>query len=126
MVAADELPDLDAEVFDRLYRLTGPEMLEEVTEEYIRHLDAAVPQLRELVTTPGEASRRELELVAHGLKGSSSTYGARRVSVLAQLLEDDCKRGVDVRAAVEVLCRAIASTRRTVVSMMRRTVHGHA
>ncbi len=125
-MAVDEIPDLDAEVFDRLYRLTGPEMLEEVTEEYIRHLDTVVPKLRELVTTPGPESRRALEMVAHGLKGSSSTYGARRVSVLAEILEDGCRRGQDMNSTVELLCRAIASTRTTVVSMMRRTVHGHA
>ena len=76
---------LDRAAIDNLLELGGSDLLSELAETFSGDTRSALPALREAVTA-GDA--RSVESIAHSLKGSSGSMGARRMSAMCAELQD--------------------------------------
>jgi two-component system, sensor histidine kinase and response regulator len=84
--AAEEAEDpLDRTVTENLRDLGGVEMLSELTEMFLEDTSSALTALEEALKS-GDAS--SVERVAHTLKGSSGSMGARGMAELCAKLQD--------------------------------------
>jgi HPt (histidine-containing phosphotransfer) domain-containing protein len=106
-----EEPAVDAEVLAELQGLGGPDdpgFLPGLVREFLKHVDAAVPDLRRAVAA---GDSKALERVAHGLKGSSGNLGAKRLSRLSTELQDDGRNGRAAAAGSRVEALAAEAER---------------
>ncbi|MEM7406878.1 MAG: response regulator [Pseudomonadota bacterium] len=93
------LPLLDGAVLERLGRDVGHEVIPDLLKGFAEDLEAASGRIEEMVTS------RDLEGLtrfAHTLKGSSSTFGAKRLAEVAKVVEAH-GRGHEVEAMLNHL-----------------------
>jgi HPt (histidine-containing phosphotransfer) domain-containing protein len=76
---------LDRAAIDNLLELGGAELLSELAESFSGDIGSALPAVREAASA-GDA--RSVERIAHALKGSSGSMGARRMSAICAELQD--------------------------------------
>jgi CheY-like chemotaxis protein/HPt (histidine-containing phosphotransfer) domain-containing protein len=104
----NEAPDLDDSHLDGLAKLLPEPRFRAIIGSY---LGAAKERLARI-----EARARDLDFVAvareaHDLKGTSGNFGARRLQLLAERLEDACKREDAVEMAALIMDVDLASQR---------------
>lgn len=100
---------LDGLQFDRLRRLAAtsgdPAFLGGIVNQY---LNQAASQLAELRAAAARCDAPALKAVAHGLKGTSATLGARRVASACGALEEGAPWSEGAQAeAVEGVAREL-------------------
>jgi HPt (histidine-containing phosphotransfer) domain-containing protein len=82
-----QAPVLDPTAFDETREFLGDEA-EELIRGLVESFRGRMPEmLQSLRRAIASGERRQLEMVAHTLKGLSGTLGARRVQALCQSLE---------------------------------------
>jgi PAS domain S-box-containing protein len=80
-------PSLDLSVLHSMRTIEFPESECAVTEIFATFFDAARAQLSELNTCIEQHDRAQLRRIAHSLRGSASSLGARRLAQMAHDLE---------------------------------------
>ena len=85
-VLPEDIKDpLDHAMVDKLLQMGGSGLLSKLAEWFSGNTRSALPALREAAAT-GDA--RSVESIAHSLKGSSGSMGARRMSAICAELQD--------------------------------------
>jgi HPt (histidine-containing phosphotransfer) domain-containing protein len=86
-----ELPVLDRTALDRLLRLGGQPLLQQMIELYLTHAPERLDALEQGLQAgdPGQVER-----AAHTLKSSAGNLGARRLQHSAEAVEALAARGV--------------------------------
>ena len=86
-VMGGELPSVDAAVVASLRDLEGPDdpnFFAELVDQFVKHADGAVPGIRGAAVA---GDSKQVESLAHGLKGSSGNMGAMRMHRLCSELQ---------------------------------------
>jgi HPt (histidine-containing phosphotransfer) domain-containing protein len=107
---------LDAATLQALLEDVGPEQLPLVLGLFAEELARRASELR----SASEAKDAEgLRRAAHGVKGSASTFGARRLAAAAGRLETDCRSNRPVQELVAG-CEALRVEMTRTVEWVRR------
>jgi signal transduction histidine kinase/DNA-binding response OmpR family regulator len=119
--AAAQEPTVDAAALDELrsYQVEGePDVLDKLIGKF---LDSARRECAEVRSAMGRGDAETLRRAAHGLKGSSGMFGARRLSAISAQIEQLSRQGSLGAAAplvssledeLEAVARALDSERR--------------
>jgi two-component system, sensor histidine kinase and response regulator len=99
-----EEPVLDPSIFAGLRALQEPDEPDAVAELAGLFLEDAPARLRAIRTAIAQSDPRRLREAAHGIKGSASNLGARRLAGVCLRIETAARQG-DLAAAAELLDR---------------------